>query len=178
MDSEEKYRNIISLLKKSRPVLSDPLRVRENVLKEARRLRNRGNRGNILGEILFGWIYVGWIRKSFITLAAAVIIFFGYQQAVILRKVNSLSSQRYRSITGPSTSITDDISARMVLYRFAGKQFVDQNLKVSEKDIDKLVIEIKALKVKYEDLLYMIENDSQLNEYFEKKLYQDLPRDN
>ena len=150
------------------------MRTRENVLKEVRQLKKRSNRSNILGEIIFGWIYVGWIRKSLITIAALVIIFFGYQQAVILRKINSLSSQTYTNTIEPETSIADDISARMVYYRFAGKSFTEHELNVSEKEIDKLVVEIRKLKIKYEDLLYMIENDSQLNEYFEKKLNQDL----
>jgi hypothetical protein len=178
MDSEEKYRKVISLVKRSTPVLNDPGSIRENVLKEVKRLKNHSNKGNFLEEILFGWIYIGWIRKSLITIAAAVIVFFGYQQAVILRKINSLSQQRYISTTESVASMTDDISARLALYRIAGKKFTDLKLNISEKEIDELVVEIKKLKVKYEDLIYMIENDSQLNEYFEKKLNQDLSPDN
>jgi len=178
MNSDEKYWNIVNRLRNSKPVMDDPCRIRENVLKEVRRLKKNGSKGGTVEEILFGWIYIGWIRKSLITAATAVVLIFAYQQVLILRKINSLSTQRYTTTNETAKSIADDISTRIVFYRIAGKRFPDQELNVSEREIDKLVLEIKKLKVKYEDLIFMIENDSRLNEYFDEKLNNDISSDN
>ena len=174
MNSEEKYWQLIHRLSESKPVMKDPDRIRENVLMKVRRLKNNKKSKNLVEGFFFGWINIGWVRRSLVAVAVGIVIFFGYQQAVILRKVNNLSSQRYSNPIETVNSIRDEIPKRLAFYRIAGKRVADISPDFDEKDIDKLVIEINKLKLKYEDLLYMIENDPGLKEYFESKLDQGI----
>lgn len=173
MAADKKYNDLVEMLRKSTPELSNPELVRENILREIRREKTSDSILGPVGEFLFGWIYVGWLRRSLVTIAVAVIIIFGYQQAVIIRKINNLSGKRIQNGSAISTSITDDISSRVMYYRFTGKMMGEEKIDVSEKEINKLIIEINRLKLKYEDLIFMIENDPQLKEYFESKLNQE-----
>lgn len=172
MDTDDKYRNLVEMLKRSTPVLSNPETVRDNVLREIRKAGKEAGLLSSTGEFLFGWIYVGWLRRSLVTIAAAVIFIFGYQQVVIIRKINNLSDQRIQNGSVVSTDFSDDIYNRMMYYRFTGKMMDGEEIHASENEINKLMVEINKLRLKYEDLIFMIENDPMLMEYIETKLNQ------
>jgi hypothetical protein len=173
MNGTSKYDDLVELLKKSAPVLNNADTVKENIMREIRRDKAGNRIRSTIEEFLFGWIYVGWMRRSLVTAAAVVILVFGYQQLLIIRKINNLADHRIENSSAVMTSISDDINSRLMYYRITGKNPSNDKINVSEKEINKLIIEINKLKLKYEDLLYMIENDPQLKEYFETRLNRD-----
>ena len=83
--------------------------------------------------------------------------------------INNLPSQRYSEHVEISRDFGDEISSRLLFFKITGKRISDAS-DIDEEDIDKLVAEINRLKYKYEDLIYVIESDPGLKEYFEQKL--------
>ena len=40
-------------------------------------------------ESLFGWVYIGWVRRSLIGVSVVLVAIFVYQQAFIFREVKT-----------------------------------------------------------------------------------------
>ena len=72
--------------------------------------------------------------------ATLVIIFlFGYQQALILKRIDGLSGQRIQTSTLLRTNMTDDLTNKILLYRISGRKISDEKVTVSEKEIDEMI---------------------------------------
>jgi hypothetical protein len=115
-------------------------------------------------------VYIGWIRRSLVTAAFIVVIFFGYQQAIILKKINDLTEQRIPNGEFIQTGLTDNLTNRILLYRLTGRKYSDRKITVSEKEINDLVRSVNKLQVKYKDILDLIENDPEIKKYVEEKI--------
>lgn len=167
---DKKYEDVLKLLRNSKLVFTDIEAVTEKVMRQIQEEKSKFSLMELIVEFLFGWVYIGWVRKSMITAVLVVALLFVFQQAIILRRINDLSGQRIQTGTLLKTNMTDDLTNKMLIYRIAGKKLSDGKVKVSEKEIDEMIRSLNNLQVKYKDIINLIEDDPQLKKYIEDKM--------
>ena len=169
-DGDKKYEKVLNLLRQSKPVLTDVEYVAEKVIRQLQKEESKISLPELIIDYLFGWVYIGWVRKSMIAAVLAVALLFGYQQALILRRINDLSGQRIQAGTLLKTNLTDDLTNQMLKYRITGRKLSDGKRTVSEKEIDEMIRSLNRLQVKYKDIINLIEDDPQLKKYVEDRM--------
>lgn len=166
----EKYKRVINILKKSEPFLDSGEEIRRNVIN--RILKERTSKVNLsdMIDFLFRWVYIGWVRRTLIAASFALVIVFVYQQGVILRQINFLSNQVVVADGDSPSDLKVEVERKIMLYKLSGRRFPSKNLTVSERDLQKFMESINETHDKYEELRDLIDNDSELMRYLEKKL--------
>ena len=165
-----KYDRVTGFLKKSKPELGDEKVFSERVIRQIGERKSKAGLAELIYEFLFGWVYIGWVRKSMITASLALVLFFGYQQTVIMRRIKNLSGQEQMSGNATMTGMTEEVANKMLLYKYLGSTLTEGSGVVSEKEIKKLIRSGSNLKVRYKDIFKLIENDPELKKYVEQKL--------
>ena len=171
MKSEsEKYDKIIDLLRKSKPE-SDSI---EDIEKEViRRIAQRSKSVVDLSELidfLFSWVYIGWVRRSLIAASIALVMIFVYQQGVILKRIDKISSQVIVSDKEILTTTDDKIERLLMVYKNSGRKFPSKTITISESQMNELLESVKDLQIKYKDLEELIDRDPELKKLIEQKL--------
>lgn len=169
-NEKDKYGRVIMFLKKTKPEMGDADIFSEKVLQKIQEKGDKPEVGYLIYEFLFGWVYIGWVRKSLIMASIVLIVFFGYQQTVIMKRINNLSEQTYSNGKTTMTNYTDQFTLKLRMYKMFGNKIGGDGITDSEKDIDNLIESLNELKVKYKDLFDKIENDPELKKYIEEKL--------
>jgi hypothetical protein len=119
-------------------------------------------------EYIFSWVYIGWVRRSLISLSIVLVLIFVYQQGTILKRIDILSRQVI--IKNNSNSISaDQIEKLLTIYRSSGK-FPLKSIDFSDKQINDLIKSLEELSVKYKELEEMIDSDPELKKIIEQKL--------
>jgi hypothetical protein len=165
-----KYTSIINALKESKPVFKDSDSVADNVMREILTEKPDSKYGELIMNFFFDWVYIGWMRKSLIIAAIFLIALFGYQQVIILQKINELSEQKIMSSEFSNASFTEDYSKNEILKTLNSKQFPGKEIAISDKEIEQMIRSVNKLQLKYKDLFYLIENDPQIKEYVEARM--------
>ena len=165
-----KYNRLINVLKNYKPVLNDPEILAESVIRQINVKKSEFKFIELIMEFFFGWVYIGWMRRSLVTAAMLLIAFFGYQQIIILQRINELAEQKIQGAIFTKTDFSEETYNRNMIYSITRKKFPDTNITVSEKEIEKMIRSVNKLQLKYGDLFYLIENDPQIKEYVENKM--------
>jgi hypothetical protein len=167
---DKKYEQVLKMLRNSKPILTDSDIVTEKIMRLLQEEKSKISMQELIIEYLFGWTYIGWVRRSMIVAVLVIVILFGYQQALILKRINELSGQRIQHSSLIMTNMQDDLSNKIQEYRMTGWKFPDGKKSVSEKEINEMINSLNKLQVKYKDLFYLIENDPQLKKYVETRM--------
>jgi hypothetical protein len=173
METEsKKYKAIMTLLRESTPELHSPEKVEQEVM---RRILERKRRGISLEKVIdffFGWVYVGWIRKSLMTAAAALVAVFIWQQSIIVKQLNFLNNR----IVG---SGIEDIryqprmdERKLLFLGTRGDLFPHGETKFSRDRVDQLLDSYSKLQSEYDELLKLINDDPDLKKLIEEKANQ------
>ncbi|MBE3094131.1 MAG: hypothetical protein IMZ52_03800 [Actinobacteria bacterium] len=165
-----KYIKVLNILRKSKPVLGSTDDIEKEVIKRIARVhQSRLNLSEVI-DFLFGWVYIGWVRRSLITASIVLVLVFVYQQGVILKQINYLSRQTI-VIDGETTSTPAyEIDKMIMTYKLSGRRFPSQSITISDKQMKQLLESVNELQVKYNDLKNLIEDDPELKKLIEKKL--------
>ncbi len=169
-DDKSKYESVLNILRNSKPVLNDPETVSEKVIRKLQEEKSRVSFTDLVIDFLFGWVYVGWVRRSMIAVTMVIVLFFGFQQAIILKRINDLSSQKIENGNSVMTSLKDEITSKMLIYKITGRKLSGEELPVSKEEIDEMIKSVNKLQVKYKDIIDLIENDPQLKKYVENRM--------
>jgi hypothetical protein len=165
----EKYDKILKALSKSKPVLDSTEEIENAVLDRINAVSRSRVTMDDLVDFLFGWVYIGWVRRSLITASVLLVIAFTYQQRIILQRIELLSRQTIQP--GESDFIpSDDLEKSMAIYKLTGRRLPTQKITLTEKQLRQLLDSVNEIQVKYRDLLKLIEEDPELKQYVEKKL--------
>lgn len=171
MDQEnEKYKKVVDLLRSSKPVLLSTDEIEREVI---RRIQKRNPVVAAVSdalEFIFGWVYIGWVRRSLIALSIALVLIFGYQQSTILKRIDILSRQIVIKDNNNNTISTDEIEKLLTIYKSSGKKFPSKSMDFSDKQINALIESLDELRVKYKDLENLIDKDPELKKMIEQKL--------
>jgi hypothetical protein len=166
----EKYNRVLKILRNSRPSLDSTDDIeREVINKIARAHQKRLNLSEII-DFLFGWVYIGWVRRSLITASVILVFVFIYQQGVILKRIDIISRQTVVTDKGILSTPTDEIEKLLLVYKNSGRRFPSKTITISEKEMKDLLESVKELQIKYKDLENLIESDPELKKIIEKKL--------
>jgi len=166
----DKYEKVLRVLRKSVPALGSSEDIEREVIKRISRASQPKMFFSNVIDILFGWVYIGWVRRSFITISILLVIFFVYQQGAILKQINHLTSQLIVVEEETSFLPAFEIEKRLLLYRLSGREISPKTKTITEKQLNQLLESINELEIKYMDLINMIEEDSEIKRYIEKKL--------
>jgi len=172
-EDNDRYYRIVKILKNSRPDLTKPEEIENEVIGSIQRRNQRSGRISDFVESLFGWVYIGWVRRSLIGVSIVLVAIFVYQQAFIFRQVKDLS--RRVVITGNESSAVSSsvLDKRLTLYKVSARLSPAGELRISESQMEELLDSYNDLQVKYKDLLRIIEEDPELKGYIENKLKED-----
>lgn len=169
-EGKNRYEKAVKIIRKSKPVLSNPGVIEDAVMSSIR--DKEKDRGMLTGlvESIYGWIYIGWVRRSLVGAALIIFTVFVYQQADILRSVRSLEKEivTIRS-EQPSVNVRD-LERRLTVFKISSKISTGRKIEVYESQLQEIIDSYKNLEQKYENLNRIIEEDSLLKNYFENKL--------
>jgi hypothetical protein len=165
-----KYNKVLNILKRSKPELKGIETIQENVISRIKRTGSRQRSFSDLIEGLFAWIYIEWVRRSLVTASVLLILFFVYQQTMILKGVNNISKRAIVSETGAFSVSEDEIGKQLMMLKLANRRISIGHLEISGRQLEQLLDSYNELTEKYSDLIKIIEEDPVLKEYIEKKL--------
>jgi DNA gyrase/topoisomerase IV subunit A len=166
----EKYEKVLEILRRTNPVLSNPDEIEEKILNRIMDKQRRENKLNDLIDLLFGWTYITWVRRSLVTASVFIVIMFVFQQSIMMKQINHLSRQieaYERDASGVPGGYSD---RRMMMLRFSEKRYPFLRKGSSDKQVEELFRTIDRLKKEYKELDKMIEDDPELKKLIEKKL--------
>ncbi len=166
----DKLEKILHLLRKAEPVLISTDEIEEEVI---RRISKSNSMDVLLSNavgFLFGWIYIGWVRRSMVAVSIVLVVLFIWQQALLMKQINYLSSQVIFSEAEYVSDESDVIEKKLMMYKLSGKKLPVQYITISKKQMDLLLESVSDLEEKYKDLLYMIQEDPELKRYIENKV--------
>ena len=123
----EKYNKILEVLRKSKPVLDSTEDIEKEVIKRVSRVPQPIFNFSEVIDTLFGWVYIGWVRRSLITASVLLVMVFIYQQGVMLKQINFLSRQII--VTGGEMQISTDqqVEKLLMTYKRSGRGFPNQS---------------------------------------------------
>lgn len=164
----EKYNKIIRVLRESKPVLKSTEDIENEIIKRITKVRQPIFNFSEAIDSLFGWVYIGWVRRTLITASVLLVMVFIYQQGVMFKQINSLSRQITVTYGELTSSTEHQVEKLLISYKKSGRGFSSRNITISEKQINELLDSVNDVTTKYKDLLDIIQKDPEL-----KKLYQD-----
>jgi hypothetical protein len=165
----EKYDKVINLLRNSKPELDSTAEIEREVIRRISVTEHSGFNLSEIFDFIFGWVYIGWVRRSLIAAAVALVMIFVYQQSVILKRIDVLSRQTIINDKHPATR-SDEIEKLLTIYRLSGKRFPSKSVTISESEMKQLIESINELQLKYKDLENLIEGDPELKKLIEEKI--------
>ena len=165
-----KYDKVINQLSKSKPELDSTADIEREVIRRISEIENSGINFSGVIDFLFGWVYIGWVRRSFIAASVVLVMIFVYQQSVILKRIDAISRQTIVSDKGFVSTPADQIEKMRTVYKMTGRIFQSKTITISERQMKELLETVEELQTKYRDLEDLIEGDPQLKKLIEQKL--------
>jgi hypothetical protein len=169
-EEEKKYERILRILRDSKPVLSNPEDIEENVIRRIQKPIKSKQKEFDFFDYLFGWVYIGWVRTGLVAASVLIISVFAYQQSLILKRINTLEKQTVISGNQFVTETNADVEEKMMLYKLTGRKLPKGNITVSEKKMKQFMNSYNELQDKYKDLVKIIEENPELKKLIEEKL--------
>jgi len=166
----EKYNKVLNLIRESKPVLDSTDDIEKEVMKRIKGVHQSGVNISELVDFLFGWVYIGWVRRSLIIASVALVLIFVYQQTIIIKRIDLLSRQIIITDRETVTAPVDEIEKMLMIYRNSGRRFPSKTITISEAQMKELLESVNELQIRYKDLENLIEGDSGLKKLIEKKL--------
>lgn len=135
-----------------------------------KRVRHSGLYLSEVVDFLFGWVYIGWVRRSLITASIVLVLVFIYQQGIILKRIDVLSRQAViidkENVWTPSS----EIEKLLMVYKNSGRRFPSKTIPISDRQMKELMESVNELQIKYKEIEDLIEGDPELKKLIEKKL--------
>ena len=162
----EKYNKILKVLRESKPVLDSTGDIEKEVIKRISRVKQPAFNFSEAIDTLFGWVYIGWVRRTLITASVLLVMVFIYQQGVMFKQISFLSRQIIYTGGEMQVSADNQVERLLLMYRKSGRGFPSRSVTISEKQMN----ELQEYMKKYKDLEKLIEEDPELKQLIEKKL--------
>lgn len=170
IQESEKYNKVLNILRKSKPVLNSTEDIEKEVIKRISRVQQPKLIFPDVIDFLFGWVNIGWVRRSLIAASIVLVLVFVYQQSIILKRINFLSRQTIVIDRESAFTPSDEIDKMIMTYKLSGRRLPSQSITISDKQLKQLLESVNELQTEYKDLLNLIEEDPELKKLIEKKL--------
>jgi hypothetical protein len=167
MNEQEKYHKIMKALQRNKPVLPDKEKLTDDIMKRIQGSEKKTTLHEKLGNYLFGWADVSWIRSAMAAAAVLFIVIFITQQIIITNRINNLEKQLIRTVNTINRNEPDlGIMQKVLLNIVATDQMIGDSIKVSRSDLEELLNSYLELQEDYENLK---QNDG-LEPYLQKMI--------
>jgi hypothetical protein len=166
----EKYKKVLNVLKNSKPELNSTEDIEKEVIKRLSRVKQPIFNFSEVADSLFGWVYIGWVRRSLITASVILVMVFIYQQGVMFKQINYLTRQITITDREMTSSTEQQVEKLLMTYKKSGWGFSSRKITISEKQIKELLDSANDVKTKYKDLMDIIQKDPELKKLYEDKL--------
>jgi hypothetical protein len=166
----EKYNKVLNILRNSKPVLNSTEDIEKKVIERISGMNQKKPDLSDVVDFLFGWVYIGWVRRSLIIASLGLVLIFIYQQSVILKRINYLSRQAIVNEREKGFISADEFEKRLKIYKLSGRKLSSQNITISEKQMKQLLESVNEFQTEYKDLLNLIEEDPELKKIIEKRM--------
>jgi len=166
----EKYKKVLEILSNSKPVLNSTYDIENEVIKRISKVNQPGPNLLNLIDFLFGWVYIGWVRNGLITASVLLVMFFIWQQSIILNRIDLLSRQTIIENGETISNSASEVERGIMRYKLSGRKLPSHNLIISDRQMKQLLDSVYELQTKYKDLIKLIEDDPELKNSIEKKL--------
>ncbi len=167
---EEKYNELLKILRKSGANPESMKDIGDRVIERIEQIKKKDDESMNLFDYLFGWVYIGWVRRSLIAAAAFIVVFFVYQQSIILKRINALSNQPVINESSIGIRLPGNLEGRRLFYKLGGRKIKPEQSKETEKQIEEFLESVDDLQDKYKDLIKLIEEDPVLKKEIEKRM--------
>ena len=164
------YRKILEILRKSEPTMTNPEEVENEVISRIMRTRAVHNQVFDFTEKLFGWVYIGWVRRTLVVTCIMIICVFLYQQTIILSQVKKISRQSVVITNELRSFPAEDAGKRLTILRLSNKLRSQEELRITEEQLEILIRSYDELELKYRNLLKIIDDNPELKAYIENRL--------
>jgi hypothetical protein len=172
MDTEkERYEKVLEMLREAKPEMNNPEAFLNKVLGVAGREKRSPDFFSLISDYLFGWVYIGWVRRSLVAVSFGILLVFIYQQSVILRRIKAIDSQVIFTSNQLMPGVNDRIDSKL-LYRRAEYTLPVSKGNLSPRQVDELIKSLNELQLKYKDIIKLIEDDPDLRKYIQENLNQ------
>ena len=166
----EKYDRILKILRKSRPDLGNTDDIEEKVINRIILATRKVKPSFNILDFLFGWVYIGWVRTGLVAVSVLLLAAFGYEQAMILKRINNLNARTGFSESQIISGVSGEINDKLLFYRITEGKQSDKPIKISNRQLKKLIESINELQIKYNDLIRIIEENPELKKYIDEKI--------
>jgi hypothetical protein len=166
----EKYKKVLNILRNSKPVLDSIDDIEREVIRKISKAHQSEGVSSDIIEFLFGWIYIGWVRRTLIAASVVLVVVFVWQQGVILNRIDLLSNQVVVSEGTKVSTHGDEIEKVLTLYKNSGRRFPSKNITISEQEWEQIIDSVNELQGRYKDLLKLIDEDPELKKLIEDKM--------
>lgn len=164
------YAAIIDLLRKSKPSIDQQTRLEERILEQVEKKGSSTFRLDDIVESLFAWVNMPWLRRCLIAVSMVLVVIFVIQQSILVNQVRDISRQVIVFKNDIKPDGVPDIGSKLVLYRFSDRLLSKGEIRISGKDLEKIIGAYNELDGRYKDLLRIIGENPEIRNYVEKKL--------
>jgi hypothetical protein len=166
----EKYKKVLNILRNSKPLLDSTEDIEREVINKIARAHQDRLSFSEAVDFLFGWVYIGWVRRSLITASVCLVFVFVFQQGIILKRIDKLSRQTIVTDKENLMTPATEIEKLLTEYRNSGRRFPSKTITLTQREMQELLEYVNELKIKNKDIENIIEGDPELKKLIEKKL--------
>jgi hypothetical protein len=160
----DKYEKITEILKKSIPDAGVSAEyISERVLKS---ITSRKKPAAGLTDMIFGWVYIGWLRRSLVAASLILITVFVVQQRSMMDQIEDLRNQVIRN----DMTSSYDPYRNLELKKLVNKELQSGSVLVPESDLNNLIDSLRTINRKYDDIMQLIERSPELKKTVQKEL--------
>lgn len=170
-NGDRNYMKIVEILRGSKPSLFNQEEIENEVIRRIRsREKNTAGSFDIL-RFLYGWVHIGWVRKSLAAASVLLVSVFICQQATILRQVNKIGNQSVIVVRSESfPGYMDNLGNKLAVFRLSRTLGSPDEIAIPDQEIEQLLKSYDKLQSQYSRLIRIIQEDPELRKYVEKKL--------
>jgi hypothetical protein len=169
-EDNEKYRKIVNALRRSRPVPDSFFDIEMAVLESVSKKEKRGS----IMDFIFGWVHIGWVRRSLIAASFLLLGFFIWQQNNILNQIDHLGRQMRLNDKVTTYDPAGALERKQLLYRLTEEMDQSGRVMIPEDELNRLLDTLNDIRMRYRDIMDLIEGDPELKKMVEEKINKDI----
>ena len=145
-----KYHEIINRLKGFAPEIRDK---EFHIQRIMDRTMINSRKGNSIYDFIFGWFNILWLRRSLAAASVFIVLFFVFQQFVIVTRIGSLEKRMIEINTeNILENQKENVIVNAAMFRITDEFNFTDSIKVAQKDLKSLVGSYRDLQKRYNEL--------------------------
>ena len=154
MDKKNTYPELIEILKRNRPVLTNREALAEDIMRKIREPSGESRLRENLLNYLFGWVDVYWVRGTMVAVAILFAGLFIVQQVIFAERLNTLEERLVKTVdTNKGREPAPGILHKVLLNIILKDQAMQDSITVSRTDLEELLNSYLELQQTYNSMV-------------------------